>query len=179
MFECKYKLELEDSIKCAKYVYKSQKRKQDKIIAILIPFLMVAIIAMLVFDIVKGNSFVWDIVLLIALVVLECMYLIIPIMLVQSQKKSYRKQNLANMDYLHIVIDDKQCVETLFKDEQEVAKNTHTLKFLTSYIEDKDYLILVFNKVEFVCVKKVGFVGDINKLKSLLQKVMSKVNNKK
>ena len=178
MFECKYKLELDDSIKCAKYVYKSQKRKQDRIIAILIPFLMVAVIAMLVWDIVSGRSFIWDLVLLIALIVLECMYLVIPIMLVQSQKKSYAKQNLSEMDYLHIVVDDKQCVETLYKDENEVAKNIHTLKFLTSYIEDKDYLILIFNKVEFVCVKKIGFVGDINKLKSHLQKVMAKSNNK-
>jgi hypothetical protein len=174
MFECKYKLELEDSIKCAKYVYKSQKRKQDKIIAILIPFLMVAIIAMLVYDFISGRSFVWDIILLIALIVLEVMYLIIPIMLVKSQKKSYNQQNLGEMDYLHIVIEDKQCTETLFKDNQEVAKNTHNLKFLTSYIEDKDYLILIFNKVEFVCIKKVGFVGDLNKLKNHLQKTMAK-----
>ena len=174
MFECKYKLGLEDSIKCAKYVYKSQKRKQDKVIAILIPFLMVAIIAMLVWDILSGRSFVWDLVLLIALIVLECMYLVIPIMLVKSQKKSYTQQNLADMDYLHIIVGDKQCVETLFKDNQEVAKNTHNLKFLTSYIEDKDYLILIFNKVEFVCIKKVGFIGDLNKLKNHLQKIMAK-----
>jgi len=174
MFTCKYKLELDDSIKCAKYVYKSQKRKQDKIIAILIPFLMVAVIAMLVWDIVSNRSFVWDLILLIALVVLECMYMIIPIMLVKSQKKSYNKQNLGDMDYLQIVIEDKQCVETLFKDEKEVAKNIHNLKFLTSYIEDKDYLILIFNKVEFVCVKKSGFVGDLNRLKNHLNKAMFK-----
>jgi len=174
MFTCKYKLELDDSIKCAKYVYKSQKRKQDKIIAILIPFLMVAVIAMLVWDIVSNRSFVWDLILLIALVVLECMYMIIPIMLVKSQKKSYNKQNLGDMDYLQIVIEDKQCVETLFKDEKEVAKNIHNLKFLTSYIEDKDYLILIFNKVEFVCVKKSGFVGDLNRLKNHLNKSMFK-----
>lgn len=174
MFTCKYKLELDDSIKCAKYVYKSQKRKQDKIIAILIPFLMVAVIAMLVWDIVSDRSFVWDLILLIALVVLECMYMIIPIMLVKSQKKSYNKQNLGDMDYLQIVIEDKQCVETLFKDEKEVAKNIHNLKFLTSYIEDKDYIILIFNKVEFVCFKKSGFVGDLNRLKNHLNKTMFK-----
>ena len=174
MFKCKYKLELEDSIKCAKYVYKSQKRKQDKIIAILIPFLMVAVIAMLVWDIVSNRSFVWDLILLIALIVLECMYLIIPIMLVKSQKKSYNKQNLGDMDYLQIVVEDKQCVETLFKDEKEVAKNVHNLKFLTSYIEDKDYLILIFNKVEFVCLKKSGFEGDLNRLKNHLNKAMFK-----
>ena len=30
--------------------------------------------------------------------------------------------------------------------EKEVAKNIHTLKFLTSYIEDKDYLISLLNE---------------------------------
>ena len=34
MFECKFKYELEDSLVSAKYIYKSQKRKQDKIIAL-------------------------------------------------------------------------------------------------------------------------------------------------
>ena len=96
MFECKYKYELEDSIVSAKYVYKSQRRTQDKVIAILIPILLVCMIAMLVFDIYKGNSFVWDIVLLVALLVLEAMYLIIPVMLVSSQKKSYKKNNVYN-----------------------------------------------------------------------------------
>ena len=74
MFECKYKYELEDSLTSAKYVYKSQKRKQDKVIAILIPILMVAMVAMLIVDIVTGNSYLLDIVLLVALVVLEIVY---------------------------------------------------------------------------------------------------------
>ena len=52
MFECKYKYELEDSVISAKYVYKSQKRKQDKVIAILIPILMLCMVAMLIYDIV-------------------------------------------------------------------------------------------------------------------------------
>lgn len=179
MFECKYKFELEDSIRCAKYVYKSQKRKQDKIIAILIPILMVCMVAMLVYDIVAKRPFVWDIILLAALVVLETMYLIIPVMLVSSQKKSYKKQNLGEMDYLQVKIDDNLCVETLYKDEKEVAKNIHNLKLLTSYLEDNINLILVFNNVEYVCIKKNKLTGDLNKLKSHLQKSMSKANNKK
>lgn len=174
MFECKYKLQLEDSVKCAKYVYKSQRRRQDKIIAIIVPFLMLAIIAMLVFDIVKGKSFVWDIVLLVALVVLEAMYLVIPIMLTQSQKKAYKTQNLADMDCLHIVIEDKQCTESLIKDNQVVVTNNHSLKFLTSYIEDKDYLILIFNKVEFVCIKKSGLECNVESLKAHLNKILLK-----
>lgn len=179
MFECKYKLELQDCITSAKYVYKSQKRKKDKVIAILIPILMLCMIGMLVYDIIKGKTIVWDIVLLVALLVLEIMYIIVPVMLVSSQKKSYKKQRLAEMDYLHIKIDDNLCVETLFKDDKEVAKNIHNLKMLTSYIEDKDRLILVFNNVEFVCLRKQHMLGNLEKLKQHLEKIMAKQNKKK
>ncbi|MFQ6751998.1 MAG: hypothetical protein ACLRFL_00335 [Clostridia bacterium] len=179
MFECNYKYELEDSIVCSKYIYKSQKRRQDKVIAILIPILMVCMVGMLIFDIVMKKSIVWDIVLLVALAVLEVMYLLIPVMLVRAQKKSYNKQNLGEMDSLLIKIDDNICTETLLKDGQEVAKNVHNLKQLTSYIEDKDRLILVFNKVEFSCIRKSALKGDLNKLKSQLEKIMTKVQNGK
>ncbi len=179
MFECKFKYELEDSIVSAKYIYKSQKRTQDKIIAILIPILIACMVGMLVFDIVKNNSFVWDIVLLVALVVLELMYLIIPLMLVSSQKKLFKKQNIDEMDYILIQIDEATCVETLMKDEKEVSKNVHNLKQLTSYLEDNKRLILVFNKVEYVCLRKENIVGGLEKLKSHLEKIMSKTANGK
>lgn len=179
MFECKYKYELEDSIVSAKYVYKSQKRKQDKIIAILIPILMVAMIVMLVVDIVNNKSFVWDIVLLVALIILEAMYIAIPFTLVNSQKKAYKKQNLASMDLFVVKIDGDVCTETMIKDEEEVAKNIHNLKTLTSYLEDNSRLILVFNNVEFVCIRKEKLTGGVEQLKAHLQKCMSKQTKKK
>lgn len=180
MFECKYKFELEDSIISSKYVYKSQRRKQDKIIAILIPILIVAMIALLVLDIVNNNSIVWDIVLLCALVVLEFIYILMPIVLVSGQKKAYNKQKLADMDYLLIKIDKDLCTETMYKDEQEMAKNVHSLRALTSFLEDNDRIVLVFNKVEYVCLRKANITGDISKLKAHLEKSMSKaINNKK
>lgn len=180
MFECKYKFELEDSLICAKYVYKSQKRKQDKVIAVLIPILMIAMVAMLIVDIVMKNSYVLDIILLVALVVLEIVYLIIPVTLVRSQKKSYKQQKLDEMDYLKIVIDNSLCTETLYKDESEQAKNVHSLKSLTSFLEDSTRLVLVFNKVEFVCIRKDKLIGGVDKLKAFLEKCMSKnINGKK
>lgn len=180
MFECKFKYELEDSLVSAKYIYKSQKRTQDKVIAILIPILIACMIGMLVFDIVKGNSIVWDIVLLAALVVLEVLYMIIPIMLVRSQKKAYYKQNIDDMDFIMIRIDANNCVETLYKDTKEVATNTHSLRYLTSYLEDDKRIILVFNKVEYVCLRKDGIIGGVKELKAHLEKRMSKsVNGKK
>ena len=174
MFECKYKFELEDSLICAKYVYKSQKRKQDKVIAVLIPILMIAMVAMLIVDIVMKNSYVLDIILLVALVVLEIVYLIIPVTLVRSQKKSYKQQKLDEMDYLKIVIDNSLCTETLYKDESEQAKNVHSLKSLTSFLEDSTRLVLVFNKVDFVCIRKDKLTGGVDKLKAFLEKCMSK-----
>ena len=179
MFECKFKYELEDSLVSAKYIYKSQKRKQDKVIAFLIPILMVCMIGMLIYDIVKNNSFVWDIVLLVALLVLEIMYLIIPIMLVSSQKKSYTKQKIDEMDYIQIKIDDKTCVESLIKDDEVKSTNMHSLRQLTSYLEDNNRIILVFNKVEYVCLRKANITGGVDKLKAHLEKTMSKTTNGK
>lgn len=178
MFECKYKFELEDSLISAKYVYKSQRRKMDKVITALIPILIVIMVAMLTYDIVKKRSLVLDIILLVALIVLEALYLIVPLLLARSQKKSYYKQKLDEMDYLYIKIEDNLCTETLFKDEQEVAKNIHSLKSLTSYLEDNSRLILVFNKIEFVCIKKDNLKGSLDKLKNCLNKAMAKQNAK-
>jgi len=174
MIECKYKCELDDCIQSAKYVYKSQKRKQDKIIAILIPILLVCMVAMLIFDIVTGKSFVWDIILLVALIVLQVMYLIIPVMLVNAQKKAYKKQDLANMDYLKITINQKECIEEMYKNNEVVTRAVHSLRFLTSYLEDDFRIILIFNKVEFVCVKKDSLTGNTNQLKELLNNAMKK-----
>ena len=168
MFECKYKYEVEDSIVCAKYIYKSQKRTQDKIIAFLIPVLMACMVGMLV----------WDIVLLVALVVLEVMYFIMPMMVVRSQKKAFEKQKIGEMDYILITINEKTCVEKFFKDDKEQTSIMHELRQLTSYLEDKNRLILVFNNVEYVCIRKDCFVGGIEKLKAHIEKTMAKTMSK-
>ncbi len=179
MFECKYKYELEDSLTCAKYVYKSQRRKRDKVIAIMIPILICVMVALLVVDIVTNRSVVWDVILLVALVVLEFSYLLIPIMLVSSQKKSFKKQNLKDMDYILIKIENTVCTESLYKDEKEVTKSAHSLNYLTSYLEDATRLVLVFNSVEFVCLRKDSLTGDIELLKKHLNKMMAKPKKNK
>ena len=83
------------------------------------------------------------------------------------------------MDYILINIDDAMCVETLFKDEKEVSKNIHSLKQLTSFLEDNNRLILVFNNVEYVCLRKENLTGGVEKLKAHLTKTMSKTMNGK
>lgn len=180
MFECKYKLELEDNLISAKYVYKSQRRTKDKVIAVLIPILLISVIAMLVYDIILNKSIVWDVILLVALVFLQGMYWYIPIALKKSQNKSFYSQKLDTMDYYIAKIDENLCVEAVYKDDKEQYKNTHNLRTLTSYIEDENRLIMVFNNVEFVCIRKANLKGGLENFKNHLEKVMSKqMKNKK
>lgn len=174
MFESNYKFELEDNIKCAKYVYNSQKRKQDKIIAILLPILMVGMIAMLIVDIVNKKSVIWDIALLVMLGVLQVMYITMPLMVVKQTKKSYAQQKFAEMDSVKVTINDNVCKMAFVKDGVELEPKTLHLKMLTSYIEDNDSLVLVFNKVEYIMIKKDGMKGDLKKLKAILEKAMAK-----
>lgn len=180
MFECKYKFTLEDSIKSAKYVYKSQRKKKDVVVAVLLPILIVVMVGLLVWDIVAKRSLIWDIVLLSALCVLQVLYLVVPLTIVNQQKKAYKKQGLNDMDYLYIKIDQSgTCTETLVKDGKEVATSAHGLRALTSYIEDNERLILVFNKIEFVCLKKANLTGGVDKLKTYLEKCMAKSSKRK
>ena len=78
-----------------------------------------------------------------------------------------------------IQIDENVCTETMFKDEVEQAKSVHSLKMLSSYIEDANRLILIFNKVEYVCLRKNCIEGGVEKLKAHLQKKMIKQNSKR
>lgn len=178
MFECKYKYELEDSLTSARYVYRSQKRTKDKVIAIMIPIMLVVMVALLVVDIVNKKSYVLDIVLIACLAVLQVLYLLIPVSLNRAQKKSFYGQHLDEMDELAVTIDNTTCTEVLMKDGKEFAKNLHSLKSLTSYLEDDNRLILVFNSAEYVCLRKANIVGDIDQLKTLLQKAMAKGKKK-
>ncbi len=180
MFECKYKFELADSLICAKYVYKSGRRKRDKVVAIMLPILIVIMVGLLIWDIVKHASLVWDIVLLSALIVLQIMYALMPLTIKMQQKKSYKKQNLSDMDYLLIKIDNNGMVsENLFKDGKSVAESAHSLRSLTSYIEDNERIILVFNRIEFVCLRKANLTGGVEKLKAFIEKAMQKSNKYK
>ena len=131
-------------------------------------------VAMLVYDIVTNKPLVWDIILLVALVVLQFMYILIPIMLVSAQKKAYKKHKFAEMDYVLIKINTKECVEEMHKDTAVISSNTHLLRFLTSYLEDDARIILIFNKVEFVCIKKDSLQGGETKLKEHLKSIMQK-----
>lgn len=178
MFECNYKFELEDCLQCSKYIYKSSRRKKDKVITAMLPILVIAVIALLIVDIVKDNSIVLDIILLIAVIVLFVMNIIMPITLLSTQKKSFKKQKLDEMDSFYVSIKDDLCMESFKKDEKDLAKNVHSMKSLTSYMEDATRLILIFNKLEFACLRKSEITGGtLDSLKDLLDKALIKNSN--
>lgn len=176
MFECKYKFTLEDNIKCAKYVYKSQKRTQDKIIAIMLPILLVCMVALLIVDIVYKKNVIWDIALMVMLLVLQLMYILMPTMVVRQTKKTYKAQELDKMDNIKIEVNDKSCIVAFEHEGEELANKVLPLKTLTSYLEDSESVVLIFNKIEYILVKKEYLNGDVNKFKALLNKAMAKAN---
>ena len=177
MFECSYKFTIQDAIKCAKYVYRSQRRKQEKIVIFALPFLLLAIIAMLVFDIIRGRQIVWDIILIVGLFLLGGLTYSMPLIVKRTQIKQYTNQGFGDMDSLDIKIINGVCEEAMVKNGENVVHNTHNLKTLISYIEDDDDFILVYNTGEYTCIKKNKSSGDLVKLRQTLQKAMT-VKNK-
>ena len=97
-----------------------------------------------------------------------------PLMVVKQTKKSYAQQKFAEMDSVKVTINDNVCKMAFVKDGVELEPKTLHLKMLTSYIEDNDSLVLVFNKVEYIMIKKDGMKGDLKKLKAILEKAMAK-----
>ena len=178
MFECDYKFSLKDAIKCAKYVYKSGRKKQEKAIAIAIPILLVITIAMLVVDITTGRKIVWDIVLIVSMLVLGGLTYAMPLIIVRAQKKQYNEQNFADMDSLHIKITNGILEESMMKDGEARLSNTHNLKTLVGYIEDDEDIILMYNSGEYTCIKKANLKGDSKRFCDTLKKAMT-VKSKK
>lgn len=173
MFECNYKFMIEDAKKCAKYVYKSQRRATEKILIVAIPILFALMSGILIFDIVMKRAIVWDIILIVSLILLGTLTYIMPYIVIRAQKKQYNSQNFGDMDNLNIKITNGVCEEAMMKNGEKVLHNTHNLKTLVSFIEDGEDFILVYSTGEYTCIKKASLVGDINKLRSVLTKAMT------
>lgn len=178
MFECNYKFTISDAIKCAKYVYKSQRSKKEKFLLFATPVLLILVIGILIFDIINSRAIVWDIILIVGVTFLFALTLLMPLMVVQAQKKQYKSQNFDDMDHLSIKINNGVCEEAMMKNGSAILKNTHNLKTLVSYIEDDEDIILVYETGEYTCIKKQNLVGDVSRLKAALSKSM-KVKTKR
>ena len=172
MFECNYKFTIDDAVKCAKYVYKSQRSKKEKFLLVAVPILLVIMVGMLIFDIVNSRAYVWDIILIVGIVFLFALTLVMPLVVIRAQKKQYASQNFADMDNLSIKINNGTLEEAMMKDSKVQLKNTHNLKSMVSFLEDDEDFILIYETGEYTCIKKLNLIGDVNRLRAALTNAM-------
>ena len=105
--------------------------------------------AVLVWDIIRGASFVIDLIILIALIGIEIFSLVMPQIIIHIQKKFLKQLNLAEIDYTITSINKNKCLESYYKKDKIVMQNVCEMSKLIEYEIDGNYAFLVFNN--FAC----------------------------
>ncbi|MFQ6723854.1 MAG: hypothetical protein ACLRFE_00785 [Clostridia bacterium] len=151
----KYTIDL--GISATKSTFKLKKSKKDKTTNILVIIFMFIMSAVLVWDIIRGAGFVIDLIILIALVAVEIFSLVMPHIIIHTQKKFLNQLNLAEIEYTITEIKKDKCTETYYKDGKIVMQNVCDMTKLVGYEFKDNYIFVVFNN--FACA-----IFDLNTL---------------
>lgn len=151
----KYTLDL--GLSATKMAFKLKKTKKDAITHILV-LIFIAIMSIIVaFDIVHDKKFRLDLIILIALVVVEIFNLIMPCIIIHIQKKFLKQLNLEEIDYTITEINKGRCTESYYKDNKVKMQNVCSMSKLIGYRKVDNYVFVVFSN--FACA-----IFDINTL---------------
>ena len=151
----KYTVDL--GLSATKTTFKLKKTKKDKVVHILVLVFIAIMTAMLVVDIVREASFTIDLIILIALVCVEIFNLVMPFIILHTQKKFLNQLNLAEIDYTVTEISKGQCLESYYKNNKLVMQNVCDMTTLVAYEIKDNYVFAVFNN--FACA-----IFDLNTL---------------
>ena len=144
----KFKYTTDLGISATKTTFKLKKTK-DKITHILVIVFAFIMVGVLIWDIIRQASFVIDLIILIALIGVEIFSLIMPHIIINTQKKFLNQLNLAEMDYTETQISKNKCTETYYKDNKIVMQNVCDMSKLVNYEINNNHAFLVFNN--FAC----------------------------
>ena len=168
----KYTIDL--GVSATKSAMRLKKSKKDKATHILLIVFMFIMSAVLVWDIVRDASFVIDLILLIALVVAEIINLILPAIIIHTQKKFLSKLNLEEMDYTITEITKNKCTETYYKDGKIIMQNVCDITKLINYEIINNYAYIVFNNFACAIFDLSTLNVTIDELKKTLDTIISK-----
>lgn len=143
----KYTVDL--GVQATKATFRLKKTKKDTIMHYVILGFIVLMIGALIWDIVRGESFVVNLILLIALVCAEIFDLVMPLIIIATQKKFLRKLNLAEIDYTVTEIIKDKCFEKYYKNNKIEMQNVCDMNKLVAYEIRDNYAFIVFNN--FAC----------------------------
>lgn len=153
----KFNYTIDLGISATKSVFKIKKSKKDKVMNILIIVGIFLMAGLLAWDIIRDASFVIDLIVLIALVIVLIFSFILPKIIIHNQKKFLTQLNLEQMDYTETQITKGKCTESYYKNNKLVMQNVCDITKLIGYEIKDHYVFIVFNN--FACA-----VFDINTL---------------
>ena len=163
----KYTVDL--GVQATKATFRLKKTKKDTIMHYVILGFIVLMIGALIWDIVRGESFVINLILLIALVCAEIFDLVMPLIIITTQKKFLRKLNLAEIDYTVTEIIKDKCFEKYYKNNKIEMQNVCDMNKLVAYEIRDNYAFIVFNN--FACA-----IFDLNTLTVSVEEFEKELN---
>ncbi len=145
ILQSKYKCKSGIAIKASKIAYKLKRAKKDKFVFWATPIALLIMIGIMIYDIVKSNSLVLDIVLVVALALVQILNLVMPIIASKMQAKYFKKLDELNYDYFISEFNDGLFKEKIYKDGQLIMCNQVPVEKLQNYALFDNYLVVVFS----------------------------------
>ena len=145
----KFKYTIDLGVSATKSTFKIKKSKKDKITHILVIAFIFIMTAVLVWDILRDASFVIDLIILIALIGAEIFNLVMPKIIIHTQKKFLNQLNLEEVEYTETAIVNDKCTETYYKNNKILMQNVCDMTKLVGYEIKDNHIFLVFSN--FAC----------------------------
>lgn len=144
MIQSKYKPTVELNLKAAKLAYKIKSKKKDLLINIFIPIALVLMIGVLIYDLNKNASIIFDVLLIVLLIVIEAVNLCMPIIISRSQKKYNVMLEGLNYDQYIVEYNNGVFKEKFYKDNNIVFANNVSADKLVGFEQFDHYIVLAF-----------------------------------
>ena len=145
----KFKYTIDLGVSATKTTFKLRKTTKDRVMHILVIAFIFIMAGMLIYDIMRDASFVLDLIILIALCGIEIFNLVMPLIIIHTQKKFLKQLNLAEIDYTITEITKDKCLESYYKKDKIVMQNVCDLTELMVYEIKDNYAYVVFKN--FAC----------------------------
>ena len=165
----KFKYTVDLGLAATKKTFQLKKSKKDITTHILVAIFVLIVSAVLVWDIIRDASIVIDLIILIALVGIEIFSLIMPRIILHTQKKFLNQLNLAEIDYTITEISKGKCLENYYKNNKIVMQNVCDMNKLVAYQIENNYIFAVFNN--YACA-----IFDINTLSESVEEFEKLLN---
>ena len=170
----KFKYTIDLGVEATKTTFRLKKSKKDKITHILVIVFTFLMAGILVWDIIRGASYVIDLIILIALVAVEIFSLIMPKIIINTQKKFLNKLNLAEIDYTITEISKDRCTESYYKNDKIVMQNVCDMSKVVAYELKLNHMFVIFDNFACAIFDLDTLSVDKEELFQVLDKAISK-----